>query len=245
MPNSSQCSSGITSWLVGFYGAGSTSGFGNSHFEAAAVGKGVNHLYSHNSSISAINDLFTAIDCNNDRQITENEIAGLTVKICGYSWGGVGAIGMSQTLSSPGPIVVGGSPSHPITWNLHVPIPIKTVFVFDPVPILNPPGQVPDTVENFYNYYQDKGGDSIFRATGNYPDELIGSPLSRLLKGTSVSVAPGVTDEQVNVTNDPSISRTGTPFLGSGNNNQYSLSGPDTNHDGVPWLVTPEFNSKF
>ncbi len=192
--------------------------------------------------MTAVNELFKELDLNKDHRITEDEIEGLTLKACGYSWGGVSAVYFARTISKQGTIKVGGSPKNPILWELHVRIPVQTIFVFDPVDFLNPAGTVPSTVGNFYNYFQTKRGHSIFRALDNtYPDREIGTPLGRQFRGTSISVAAGVTAEQVDVTGRSDIIRYRT-FEGD---LEYSLIGPDVNHDYLPWLVTPFFDQSF
>ena len=192
--------------------------------------------------MSAVVELLKKLDLNKDRRITEDEIEGLTLKACGYSWGGAGAVHFAQTISKPGTIKVGGSPKHPIVWELHVRIPVQTIFVFDPVDFLKPAGTVPSTVGNFYNYFQTKRGNTIFRSLGPYPDRVEeGTLLSRQLRGTSISVAAGVTAEQVDVTARSDIIRYRT-FEGD---LEYSLIGPDVNHDYLHWLVTPFFDQSF
>lgn len=192
--------------------------------------------------MTAVNELFKKLDLNKDRRITEDEIEGLTLKACGYSWGGVSAVYFARTISKPGTIKVDGSPKNPIVWELHVRIPVQTIFVFDPVDFLKPAGTVPSTVGNFYNYFQTKRGNTIFRSLGTYPDRVEeGSLLSRQLRGTSISVAAGVAAEQVDVTARSDIIRYRT-FEGD---LEYSLIGPDVNHDYLPWLVTPFFDQFF
>ena len=114
--------------------------------------------------------------------------------------------------------------------------------MFDPVDFLKPAGTIPSTVGNFYNYFQTKRGHSIFRALDNtHPDREISTSLGRQLRGTSISVAAGVAAEQVDVTARSDIIRYKT-FEGD---LEYSLIGPDVNHDYLLWLVTPFFDQFF
>lgn len=144
---------------MGFYGAGSLSGYGNLWFQQMAVSAGVDHLYVQNDGNTALWDFFKAIDTSDDHVISATEISGLDLRVCGYSWGGVSAIGFTQKISeAPVTIVVGGSPNNPISYRLEVPIPVTVLLTIDPVPILNPPGTVPSTVQHYINYYQQRGG---------------------------------------------------------------------------------------
>src|SRR5207248_1810570 len=91
-----------------------------------------------------------------------SEADSMIVKICGYSWGGVSAIGFTQKIATAGVIVVGGSPKNPIQYRLEVGIIVAKLAAVDPVAILNQPRTVQTNVESFYNWYQQRGGGSLF-----------------------------------------------------------------------------------
>ncbi len=226
-------------YKLGFYGAGSLSGYGNLWFREMALNAGVGHLYEHNVGLTARKEFLEAIDTNGNRVITEAEVSNLTLKVCGYSWGGISAIGFAQEFSSaPKTIVVGGSPHNPIEYRLEVKIPVQILLTIDPVEWLNPAGTVPDTVQSFKNYYQERGGYSLFHRVSDGQIRQIGNSFSSLLKGDEiVSQAGSTTQIRMDIGNWGT--RIGTPFTieTPPDSAQYSLNALETNHDGMPWLV--------
>lgn len=79
-----------------------------------------NRRYAQNDGNTAIWDFLKFLDANNDKIITAAEAGDLIVKVCGYSWGGVSAVGFTQKLSQIGTIVVAGSPHDPIAYSNEV-----------------------------------------------------------------------------------------------------------------------------
>lgn len=235
-------------YTVGFYGAGDIGADGNSWFRQFWDRVGVSHRYVQNDGRSALHDFLAAIDKNGDMIIDADDIVGLTVKVCGYSWGGISAIGFTQALSNaPTTIVVGGSPQNPIQYRLNVIIPIHVLLTVDPVPILNPPGTVFSNVVSFFNYYQQRGGYSDFRLVSNpATGKIIGNFLSKLLKGTDIYSQAGNTT-QTRVDLGGFGTRLGIPFniYNPPDSAEYSLAGTETNHDGMPWLVADAAASIF
>ena len=215
---------------VGFWGTGPKNLYGNIYFGQIARGLGVlpENLYVQKDSISAIKDFFAVIDGNRNRRLSPEEIASLEVEVCGYSWGAIAAIGFCQRLSAAGEIVVGGSPRSPIAFSLSAPVRIKRLLVIDPVPLLNAPGVVPETVEMFINFYQRNGGDGLLRSAQNHEvvSEKLGTNLSRLLKGTSVETK-AVKSSQLDVGAENATASNGV----------YFAKGTETNHDTIPWFV--------
>jgi len=224
-------------YKLGFYGAGSTTGFGNLWFKQFANDAGVTKLYVHNDGNNAMWDFLKAIDKNNNKVITQEEVSNLTLKVCGYSWGGISAIGFTQKIASPGKIQVGGTPHQPIEYTLEVGISVNVLVTVDPVEWLNPAGTVQNNVKKYQNWYQLKGGYSIFRKTNTTRE--IGNSFSDKLKGDAIQVQAPLTFNGCNTRVDsPNLrTRTGAAFLIDGDPTIWSLRGDETNHDGMPWLV--------
>lgn len=198
------------------------------------------HRYKHNWGEAALRDFLDWLDTSDNNVISEAEVEGIVVKVCGYSWGAVSAIGFTQKLSQTGTIVLGGSPGNPISYRLDVTVPIEVVFVIDPVDELNQPGTVPSTVQNFINYYQHRGGGAIFRNPDGtiYTDDY-GSTGGKLLWGEEVvSASASSLQRQVEVVY-PAFSTTGKPFLPN-NPLELVLRSNEVNHEVMPWLVTAE-----
>lgn len=229
---------------LGFYGAGATTDAGNSWFNSimASAGIPLGWRFVHNDGQNALHKLLKEIDKNGNRTITSVEATAVTIKVCGYSWGGISAVGLAQKLSQAGQIDVGGSPGQPITYTLQVPIRLQVLLTIDPVSILNPPGNVPSTVDNFSNFYQRRGGDAIFRKPdGTIAIDDFGSVLSRTLKGVSItSQATSTTQTEVNQISPPTI-RKGIPFsTGAWAGIELWLHSNEVNHDVMPWFTTTE-----
>lgn len=198
----------------------------------------------------AVADLLKQLDKNNNRVITQSEIDGLTVKVLGYSWGGISAVAICKRLSQTGFIRTGGTPKNPIGYDLTVPIPISALVTIDPVQTLNPAGTVPSTVSNFVNYYQMIGGYAIFRNTDSNsidtnieaPPSPFGNWFSALLKGSSITSQASNPAIQVRVEMDmTNTSVPGIPFPGI--YGPLYLFGGEVNHDVMPWYAAPYVSS--
>ena len=202
-------------YKLGFYGAGSTTDAGNSWFNDIMAESGIptDRRYVQNAGLDAVHDFLKWLDKNDNHVISESDVEGVTVKVCGYSWGGIAAIGFTQRLSQTGTIVVGGAGKNPISYRLDVPIAIEMLFTIDPVQILNQPGTVPSTVQNFYNYYQRRGDYAIFRfPDGSIYDDEFGSPFGNLLEGIEVDTAAQSSLQRMVDVIYPATLRTGRPF---------------------------------
>lgn len=214
----------------GFWGTGPKNLYGNIYFGQIAQKLGVppKNLYVQKDGVRALKDFFSAIDRNRNRKLSADEVASLEVEVCGYSWGAIAAIGFCQRLSTAGTIVVGGTPKNPITFELGAPVRIKRLFVIDPVPLLNSPGVVPNTVESFSNFYQCNGGDGVMRSAQNHDliIEKMGTVLSRLLKGTSIT-SKATISKQFNIGAEKMTAADGV----------YFANGSETNHDTIGWFV--------
>jgi len=247
---------------IGFYGAGSRLSYGNDWLRALAQDVGgpwlrklahpsyppIGWLYEQGLSDVAIGDLFAQLDKNKDRIITQGDIDGLTVKVLGYSWGGVSAVAFCQKLSQPGFKRTGGTDKNPIGYQLEVPIPIDTLVTIDPVTTLNPAGTVPSTVNHFRNYYQTIGGYAILRTSESRADSSniqlpptpFGNVISAAIKGTNLdsqAADPG----QVHVNIKPEMRDRWVEALwhwkdSSGNpvSGNLFLCGAEVNHDVMP-----------
>jgi pimeloyl-ACP methyl ester carboxylesterase len=196
------------------------------------------HRYPHNSGNQALRDFLQWLDQNDNHIITDKELKNLAVKACGYSWGGVSAIGFTQRLSTAGTIVVGGSPGNPISYALQAPVSIEALATIDPVAWLNPPGTVPGTVKSFHNWYQMKGGKPTWRlADGTVYDDSA-DWLSGLIKGVYVdSQAQSSFQVRVELL-DPIVVRSGKPF----NTLELYLQSNEVNHDVMPWFTRQDMS---
>jgi hypothetical protein len=241
-------------YKVGFWGGGvvelpGENAAGNTWFgeimDDANVPK--SNRYPNGGVTAAMWDLFRFLDVNNDYIITQSEIDGLALTVCGFSWGGPAALLFTQNLSQPGTIVVGGSPHNPISYNLQVPVPVKLLLTIDPVPIAEGPlGTIPSTVSAFANRYQQKGGYSIFRdMSGNqfiqnptFPPGGWGSTLSTLFTGVTIEPIANYPD-QVRVDTTASLSvPPGLPFDPS-SIPELQLFYNEVSHGSMPWFVKP------
>lgn len=235
-------------YTIGFYGAGDINAYGNTWLRQFWDRVGVDHRYVQNDVLTAEKDFLAFLDKDGDMIINPEDIVGLTVKVCGYSWGGVSAIGFTQDFSTaPKYIVVGGTPHDPIQYRLNVIIPFDILLTIDPVPLLNPPGTVYSNVDSYVNYYQQRGGYSLFRLVSDPTQgKQIGNSFSALLKGTNVFSQAGQTT-QTRVDLGGFGSRVGTPFDidNPPDFTEYSLADTETNHDGMPWLVADDAAAKF
>lgn len=133
---------------------------------------------------------------------------------------------------------MGGSPSQPISYRLEAVIRATILLTIDPVEWFNPAGTVPGTVARYLNYYQQRGGYSLFRRVSDGHVVPEGSSFSALLKGNPIaSQAPITTQVRMDTGNWGTT--TGSPFniLRPPDPTVYSLNSIETNHDGMPWLV--------
>lgn len=216
---------------IGFWGTGPKNAYGNVSFGQIAAGLGVvpKNIYVQNGGLRAITDFLSAIDRNQNRKLSADEVASLDVEVCGYSWGAIAAIGFCQRLSTPGTIVVGGSPKNPLIFELGAPIRVKRLFVIDPVQLFNQPGLVPNTVDSFLNFYQRNGGNGVLRSARDHDvivKDKLGTALSRLLKGTSVE-SEAADSKQFDIGAEKMTATDGVSFA----------NGSETNHDTIPWFV--------
>jgi len=198
-----------------------------------------NRRYVQNAGEDALGDFLQWLDTSGNNVITANETEGVIIKVLGYSWGGVSAIGFTQKLSTTGTIVIGGSPHGPISYRLDVPIAIEVLFTIDPVRHLNPPGTVPSTVQNFYNYYQRRGGYGIFRYTDGVMDREVGNAFSALLLGVEVDTAAQSSIQVMVDVIYPSVTRSGEPYAPD-NPIELILRSSEVNHDVMPWYARPD-----
>jgi len=215
-----------TGYLFAFYGSALGGpvgvGFGNQWLRnlandaGTATGSQVNILPEETGGPTALADLLKDLDTNHDHIISPKEIRAATVRVLGYSLGGIVATNFTRSLDAAGQRVDG--------YRLDAAIPVETLVTIDPVnyPITFPPLQHTDgpesNVRNFYNYYETgkSGGKSTLalynHATGKsegsvaYNDTTIpvlgplhgGSLDSSALVSTQIDVGSGVfADEAV------------------------------------------------
>lgn len=215
---------------VGFFGTGSRRGYGNIDFARLSDWAGIPscNRYNQNAGLRALTDFFKAIDRNRNRRVGADEANSIIVEVYGYSWGAIAAIGFCQKLSRIGNVVVGGSPRNPIQFQLDAPIRVRKLLTIDPVPLLNPPGTVPSSVDLFTTYYQTNGGDGVLRNARDHSLILnkLGSKLSRLLKGTKVH-------SQAQQTTSYNIGKDDM----SASDQSFFAYGSETNHDTIVWFA--------
>ena len=235
---SSVDSLGLDVFRIGFYGLGSRRIFGNLVMDRIGINVGAT-MYSQRGSRDAVADLLPQIDTDGDRKITRSEACAHTIKVFGYSYGGIAAIGFAQHISRHGFFETGGSPKSPIGYELEAGIKIDLVFTIDPVELGNPAGGVPGNVASFVNYYQRRGGNAVFRnLNGSVYDDAFGTPASRVLKGSHISPVNSRSAVQTQVETQQATASISGALLDLLNyQGQLMLKATEVNHDVMPLFV--------
>ncbi|HMB95248.1 MAG TPA: hypothetical protein VKK61_04340, partial [Tepidisphaeraceae bacterium] len=99
-------------------------------------------------------DFFKSIDRNHNNIIEAREVKTLTVRLVGYSFGGIQAVNFAAEVDAVGSTIKG--------FLIKAGVPIRSLVTLDPVnssPAKHTDG-VPSNVARFSNYYQQKGGDT-------------------------------------------------------------------------------------
>jgi hypothetical protein len=168
--------------LVAFYGAGSTTAFGNTKFAYIVRRLGGTQRpdalpYRDFQDEQALKDTLALLDANGDHIVTQAEIDVVNVEVLGYSWGALAAANLTRDLSHANPHAGGlleGNGNFNITyiggWDLQAPVPIKILVTIDPVlhAFAGLSGLIRSTqgpesnVLTFKNYYQQRGGGTSF-----------------------------------------------------------------------------------
>jgi hypothetical protein len=227
-------------YLVAFYGAGSTMGFGNQWFAAIANRATTDHQYDHlilrqqDQGGLGLDDLFAYLNANGDNVISRAEAESADIRALGYSWGGIQAINFTWHLNRKGKRIRG--------YKLEEVIDVQKLVTIDPVNNKQPFKKARDlqsNVKSFKSYYQRKGGRSTIRRVDPVTNQVMaqGDDLSnwfsRGIKGSQFTAG----DRQVEVVhaNDPvtRLHTFSTPLI-TANGRMY---GNDVNHDTMPWYL--------
>lgn len=179
----------MTTISVAFYGAGGAETGGNPQFWNFCTTNGVSEacFYTHRGGTEALKDILEAIDGSKNGYVSKEEIASYTLRIFGYSWGAIAAIGLAQKLSRAGELHLGMTPKTGPNYYLEAPVSVDLLFTIDPVKILNPPGVVPKNVDLFRNYYQRNAKPGIgLDETAKVAAAAALPNLGQLLNGTKV-----------------------------------------------------------
>ena len=247
--------------VIAFYGAGpkGPAAFGNYWFEwiAREVDR---HLWLYNQDDmkkrepKSLKRFLDLIDEDGDQVITQAEInQAPTLRIIGYSWGGMAAVALTDLISVPRDHLFSPMINHeplPGTgYTLEAAIPVRNLVTIDPVPICWSTS-VRENVRCFSNYYQRRGGHSWMTVHDDSLPEphLVGewdmsTPFGRLITGRALSTRIPAVQERIDrwvggifhsVWPPGSREERRNPFL------HGTLGGPQVNHDTAPWLVAPK-----
>jgi RHS repeat-associated protein len=218
---------GLNTIRVGFYGAGPRNLFGNQVVSRIGAAVGAD-MYEQNDSTAAVAKVL--------REISRSGTDQDRVRVFGYSWGGIAAIGFAQQLSEAGFIRTGGSPKWPVGINLCASVKIDLVLTIDPVQWLDPAGGVPKNVKSFVNYYQMRGGYAVIRnPNGSVLDDHFGTWFSALLKGSQIQDVYAESSDQYQV-DTGSAGSSVSGFL-PGSDVPFLLNATEVNHDVMPLFV--------
>ncbi len=111
---------------VAFQGAGKM-GQGNADFMLMARGY---QAYSSIAGIAALRWVLAQIDRNGDHIVSTEEINAVTVRIAGYSRGGVTAVYLAKALSTPGIIRVDAQ-KPPTVYKLEGSVSVEKLILLD------------------------------------------------------------------------------------------------------------------
>lgn len=146
-------------YIVSFYGLGGGGSFGSDWMDkavdtaAAETGSTVRR-YNEDQGGAALKDFFRAVDRNHNKRIDKREVASVSLRVIGYSLGGVSAANFARYLLKLGQTIKG--------YLINAGTPVRALVALDPVNDV--PGKqtegVPNNVQYFTNYYQQKGGDT-------------------------------------------------------------------------------------
>ncbi|CAN5473548.1 hypothetical protein BH09PLA1_BH09PLA1_05730 [soil metagenome] len=224
-------------YIVSFYGLGGGGSFGSDWLDktvdtAGAETGAVVRKYNEDDGGRALKDFLSSVDRNHNRRIDKSEVATATVRVIGYSLGGVQAVNFARYLLRVGDTIKG--------FLIGQGTPITSLVTIDPVnssPLKSTVG-VPDNVYNFSNYYQQKGGDTTIdlytRTTPSFKvsSQTYEDPLD--IKGEALATeARG--NNQVRI--DVGIYQDETVKHKVQDNLDGKLKGRDTNHGTIPFFA--------
>ncbi len=146
-------------FVLSFYGLGGAgSSFGQDYLENVADKTGdakraTVRKYNEDEGNTALSELLTSLDTSGDHIISKTEANKASIRLVGYSFGGVAAINFARDLNKAGQTLQG--------FQLQSAIKVRSLVALDPV---NHNGRhtngVSANVNRFYNYYQLHGGDT-------------------------------------------------------------------------------------
>ncbi len=222
--------------LIAFYGAG-TGGFGNEWLSniADAAGAAGNHTvmkYGSESKGAAEKAFLKKIDDDGDKEIEKDEIDAVTLRLLGYSLGGLSAPDFSRDFAKAGTVA---------GYKIDAPIPVEVLVTIDPENGSALPRRTSgplSNVERFVNYYHDTTRrdstvrlfDHITHAPAGY-DNTYGNWFSEGLRGFALR-SSAKDNDQIKVNTDWANVEA-DHFLNATLDGK--LLGKDVNHDTMPW----------
>ncbi|NNM86872.1 MAG: hypothetical protein HKL96_14100 [Phycisphaerales bacterium] len=223
--------------FYGLAGHNPTRTFGNEWLQTLAVHAQA-HLYRWDQPLEALSDLLTRLDAHANHNITRRELAGVTIRVIGYSWGAITAANFVQMLNRCAYATTSG-------WKAAEPIPVALLITLDPVNFVHTTTGVSANVKTYINYYEDRGGYSHMRCS--WPEVnrtlVLGNNFDALLSGDYLpSKAQGTHEIDVDkkwATRKVYMRFTPPDFPTTphGVNVAVSLAGDQVNHDTLPWFV--------
>jgi hypothetical protein len=245
--------SGFLFAFYGYAGGGPAGlGFGNEWLRNLANDAGVaTHskveiLPEETGGPTALADLFKALDTNHNKTIQPSEIRAATVRVVGYSLGGIEAANFTRSLDAVGKRVQG--------YKLDAAIPIETLVTIDPVnyPINFDPLKHTDgpasNVRNFYNYYESgKSNGKSTLALFNYASgKSAGSasynessfPIVGYLHGDSLD-SSALATTQIDVNSGTFANTPIRHALGEGSDIDGQVIGKNVDHTTMPFYAYP------
>ncbi len=244
-------------YLVAFYGldihdpTGPEPTFGNFYLrqiiDDVSQAKGYTKiLKSHKDILKAKKAFLDAINADpQDRRgrnrISKAEAESVTLRVAGYSLGGVEAINLTRDFANLTRVIEG--------YRLDVEIPVEKLVTIDPVnnrpeSLTTTSGSVKTNVKAFVNWYQDKGGNSTMRGideNGNLTSDFdtLGTALSRTIHGSSIESLAPKTETRVDTQlgNEKVEKAYFFPKPDPGHWGTARLYGNDVNHDTITWWL--------
>jgi hypothetical protein len=227
--------SGAPHLVVSFYGLGGAGGFGNDWLDNIAnkAGDETNSTvrkYDEDQGGRALKDTLHSIDRNHDKMISSTEAKAATLRVVGYSFGGIQAANFAQYFRKVGRNIKG--------YVLKAAVKIKALVTLDPVQsVLKHTSGVPSNVERFGNYYQQKGGNtkvSLYTDPLNIKVTSISVPDPSNIKGNSLKTS-AKTSRQIRVDVNPYADESVKHKVQSHVNGK--IKGKDVNHGTLPFYA--------
>jgi len=272
--SSSSSSAPPRTFKICFYGLGSAPGaqtetFGNIWLGVIADAANINSRYSCDPFMSdentdqALHDFLKEI-ADEYGVVKEGALQNLTLKVLGYSWGGATAIRFADKISRAGILNLEPASDPPVSYTLEVPIHVQVLLTIDPITLGKCIPKVPETVDQYYNYYQSlcksrerESAKSIFtyKAGGTFA-VAVGNLLSCNLFSAPMRTVDGVSEEQMNVNEVfaqlpcDGIAFYYPRFQPRDDQHLYywqelRLLGADVNHDTITWFVREQALQKL